>query len=341
MIDPLGNQVSFQGLTTLNNVEFFRMGQHNNFKAAIRFEGSNLASTGTTSSVEGCVVHDSSGWGLSVKSSSNILLKSIDVFSAVQIGVSLDSTKNVKADSVNVFGVASRGETFGADKECCFAMCSFTSGIACTGTNVTNSIVAGCPYAGFIAPGYSCNDPVGNSKTNVFKDNVAHSVKGSGFCVFPDVALADKKTCYQGSDFKAYKNEEAGIGVMPTTDEVRFSNIVSVDNTLGISINLSGETDNEKKSIFKDSFVYGESSDLAKDCPDGSGSATGASCFCHDKIGHMSAQITRQGKSPHNNSRPSRPVYMPVDYATWNSRSVVTNVAFSNFISELTSCGAK
>jgi hypothetical protein len=68
-------------------------------------------------------------------------------------------------------------------------MCSYTDETKCTKTSVTNSIVAGCPYAGFIAVGYSCNDPVGESTTNVFKDNVAHSVDGNAFCIFPDIAL--------------------------------------------------------------------------------------------------------------------------------------------------------
>jgi len=148
--------------------------------------------------------------------------------------------------------------------------------------------VAGCPYAGFIANGYSCKDPVGQSTTNIFKDNVAHSVNGCGAAIVPDYALSDGGTCYQGSHFKAYKNEQASIGVMQTTNEVRFSNIVSVDNVKGISINLSGETDTEKIALLKDSFIYGESSDLAKDCPDGSGNTTGANCYCHAKMGHMS-----------------------------------------------------
>lgn len=75
---------------------------------------------------------------------------------------------------------------------------------------------------------------------------------------------------------------------MSITNEARFSNIVSVDNTLGVSINLSGETDVEKISRLKDSFIYGENSDLAKDCPDKNGANTGANCFCPDKMGHMS-----------------------------------------------------
>lgn len=197
----------------------------------------------------------------------------------------------------------------GSDKECCFAMCSFTTGASCTKTSVTNSIVGGCPYAGFIAVGYGCADPVGGSTTNVFKNNVSHSVNGSGACIFPDPALASGKTCYQGSDFIAYKNAQASIGVMQTTDEARFTNIVSIDNTLGVSINLSGETDIEKKAVFKNSFVYGETPDLANDCPDGSGSATGAECWCSDKMGHMSSVAPRKDKEPHNPMKSSRPVY--------------------------------
>lgn len=78
-----------------------------------------------------------------------------------------------------------------ADKECCFAMCSISDPnlIKCTKTSVTNSIVAGCPYAGFIGVGYSCDDPVGASTSNVFKNNVAHSVQGCGVCIFPDIGL--------------------------------------------------------------------------------------------------------------------------------------------------------
>lgn len=75
---------------------------------------------------------------------------------------------------------------------------------------------------------------------------------------------------------------------MQTTNEVRFSNIVSVDNTLGISLNVAGETDTEKIVLFQDSFVYGETNDLAKDCPDKFFGNTGANCICKDKMGHMS-----------------------------------------------------
>jgi hypothetical protein len=78
-----GTSVTFQGITTLNNVEFYKMGQLDNFKAALRFEGSNLPSTSAAfSAVEDCVIHEAAGWGVSVVNSSNIRLKNIDVFDA-------------------------------------------------------------------------------------------------------------------------------------------------------------------------------------------------------------------------------------------------------------------
>jgi hypothetical protein len=81
MFDAQGNQISYQGLTILKNVEFSRMGQLDNFHAAIRFENSNLPSTSTVlSSIDGIAIHSSVGWGISVKGSSNINLKNSDVF---------------------------------------------------------------------------------------------------------------------------------------------------------------------------------------------------------------------------------------------------------------------
>ena len=52
---------------------------------------------------------------------------------------------------------------------------------------------------------------------------------------------------------------------------------------------MAGETDTEKIILFQDSFVYGETNDLAKDCPDKFNEInTGANCICKDKMGHMS-----------------------------------------------------
>jgi hypothetical protein len=207
---------------------------------------------------------------------------------------------------VNVFGVKRRFTKLAdnmVDRESCYSICAFTDAAPCTKTTVINSIVAGCPYAGFIAPGYSCADPVGASTTNVFKNNVAHSINGSGFGFFPLVNVPGLTACFQASDIKAYKCDQAGVGQLTEGDKAIISNFVGVDNTLGITINTAGETDSLKSTILKDSFIYGENSDIAKDCP------TGANCWCHDKMGHMSVVFPRTGKTPHNPSASPRPVY--------------------------------
>lgn len=294
------------------------------------------------SSVENVVIYDSIGWGISVKNSQNISLKNVNVFKTTQIGVSIDGSTNISADGVNVYGVQRRPITFYdnvVDKECCFAFGTYF-GFGVTTSSVINSRVGGCPYAGFLAPAYGCADPVGASTTNVFKNNVAHSVDGSGAAIVPDPKQATHKTCHQGSHFAAYKVSQGGIGTMQTSDEVRFSNIISVDNTLGLAINLSGETDKEKLITLQNSFIYGENTDIAKDCPDGvGGSATGANCYCAAKMGHMNSSFVRKDKDPHNPSASARPVHKIKSYHTWNGKAITKNTTFKNFKSELTACG--
>jgi hypothetical protein len=65
---------------------------------------------------------------------------------------------------------------------------------------------------------------------------------------------------------------------------MRASNIVLVDNQLGITLNIAGSEDLQRVIKFSDSFIYGESDDLSNDCPD---PATGAACYCPDKYGFM------------------------------------------------------
>lgn len=160
-----------------------------------------------------------------------------------------------------------------AAKEACMAHCSWNEYTPCWHTSYTNSIVAGCPFAGVIAQGYSCKDPVGQSSTNILKNIVAHSSSGSGALVLPDIGVSDNKLCYQISHISAYKNDQAGIATMYPTAELRASNIVLVDNHLGISLSIVNyhlEDPNELKLIkLSDSFVYGEADDMHKDCPDG------------------------------------------------------------------------
>ena len=75
---------------------------------------------------------------------------------------------------------------------------------SCFDVSVTNNIAAGCKFAGFVAPGYNCDD----SSSTIFKDNISHSNKGTGADVFPDSANGRRhEKCYEVSHFKAYKTE--------------------------------------------------------------------------------------------------------------------------------------
>jgi hypothetical protein len=127
---------------------------------------------------------------------------------------------------------------------------------------------------------------------------------------------------------------------LKTSDQVRFNNVVSVDNTLGVTMNLNGETDVEKIVLLKNSHLYGETTDLANDCPDGvGGSATGAECYCVAKMGHMASSFVQKGKTPHNPSASARPVYKLKAYATWNGKAIIESTTYHNFKSATTACG--
>jgi hypothetical protein len=231
------------------------------------------------------------------------------------------------------------------DKETCVAFCSYLNNAdKCIKSTWKNSIVAGCPFAGFIYPGYSCADTVGSSLTHVMSGNVAHSNDGSGLVLYPDQnILSAVKDCFQGSDFKGYKNNGSSVATFFDSNEVRFSNLVSVDNVKGVSLMVGLETDFEKKMKLSNSFIYGESTTLAKDCPDGSGSATGANCECPDKMGVMSFGTATGSKQLdwHIPSASKRPIHKIKSYATWISTGFLDNVQISNFNSATSACGSR
>ena len=333
-IDANGNETTLQGLTVLDNVEFTKMGQNNTEKSAIRFERSNIPDTATEfSSVSNCAFHDSGTMAVFIYFSRNINFSNCDIFFTRQIGVVIDTSTKVNFDSVNVINVYQRGMANSdmADREACVAIGTWHEYVPCYQVSFTNSIVAGCPFAGLIAHGYSCNDTVGSSKSSVVKNVVAHSIHGSGFSIIPDVAIYnDSIKCFQMSHLSAYKNDQAGIGVAYKSDEVRATNIVLVDNQLGIILSLTND-ENDKIIKLTDSFIFGEASDLAKDCPDGTTGTTGAECYCPDKFGFMSFYALDHAKDAHIVEKAARPVYNTKALGAWSAKAIITNVQFKNF----------
>jgi len=87
------------------------------------------------------------------------------------------------------------------DKEACVAYCSWSEPDRCSGNSLKNSVAIACPYAGFVAPGHDCDD----TTSEVFRDNLAHSIDGTGAHIYPDPSRSSHPVCYEASHFKAYK----------------------------------------------------------------------------------------------------------------------------------------
>jgi hypothetical protein len=90
------------------------------------------------------------------------------------------------------------------DKEGCVSVCAYFNNddSDCYNNILQNNIAAGCLYAGFVAPGHDCGEA--ESQQN-FRDNVAHSVDGSGAHIFPDITGDNHALCFEGSHFASYK----------------------------------------------------------------------------------------------------------------------------------------
>jgi hypothetical protein len=139
------------------------------------------------------------------------------------------------------------------DKEGGVAFCSFVSGDKCFNSSVQNSIVAGVIYGGFVVPGHACGD----TTSVVFKNNVAHSIAGSGAYIFPDPTINTSSSCYEGSHFSAYKCDDTPLTTFYSTNEVRMRDMLFVDNHKGVSLNIGKEGSNLLVQL-SDSKIYGE-----------------------------------------------------------------------------------
>ena len=113
-------------------------------------------------------------------------------------------------------------------------------------------------------PGHACDDT--NSIT--FKNNVAHSIDGSGAYIFPDPAISSSSSCYEGSHFSAYKCKDTPLTTMYSTSEVRMRDMTFVDNHKGVSLQI-GRGGDDLKVKMSDSEIYGEVRGVNQDAPDG------------------------------------------------------------------------
>ena len=131
------------------------MGQRDNNRAAIRFEGTYQRAK----IVENVVAHTSTGWNMRIIDSQMITINNFSSIGSKSVGIAEDRSSDVNFYKAYIFDVSRRenvnGEYLGG-----FLFCIYTSpksGSPCSTVTIRNSIAAGCVGAGFVAPGHQCD----------------------------------------------------------------------------------------------------------------------------------------------------------------------------------------
>jgi hypothetical protein len=81
--------------------------------------------------------------------------------SGYQMGIAVWSSQNITMDELVIGDTKRRLDKESdslLDKECCVSICAwFGEDSSCSDISITNSISAGCVYAGFVVPGNDCD----------------------------------------------------------------------------------------------------------------------------------------------------------------------------------------
>ena len=295
----------------------------------MRFEGV----TAKASSITNSVVHNGLGWGISINSAANVLMRGNVIYNFQPFGVSMLTVSNITFDSNIVAHIHERdiaAANHYADKRAGVAICSQIEGNNCRDTHVTNNIVAGAAYAGYTSMGHDCGDYTGDQ----FKNNVAHSIKGfqggAGAIIYPDPSRPTQTTsCYEGSYFAAYKCFRQGVTGYTRAASVRYSFMTSIDNVLGFgmqSASGSGPLDYATMTMeLSDNKVYGETA--SSDCPDGANDF----CIKVEKMGLFPPVVTLRGKPIHPTNPDALPFDDPSSDASWGGRTILNRNEFIGF----------
>lgn len=224
-----------KGSIIMDQVQVFNCSQKDTYYGSIRFEGH----LGGHSRVSNSAVHNGLGMGVVVLNGNNVELVNNAFVGFRQVGMMLDFVRNCTITGNFIGDVFVRGIQFidmTIDKEACVAYSSYEkdAGTPSYDMTFTDNIAAGCPYAGFIAPGHVCGE---TDQVN-FRNNVAHSIAGYGSYSYPNPA--DSSACFEVSHFTAYKVSEPCVVTFAKTRDHRASHITCIDNEKGMSLNTAG-----------------------------------------------------------------------------------------------------
>ena len=193
---------------------------------------------------------NSYGWALSIVNSYFVTITQSSFIGASSIGIRVDYASDISLSFLFIGDVRTRNRRSiysVLTKEACVAFCSYQSnyfGSACSNVSITDSIAAGCPFAGFVAPAHRCED----LNSQKFTYNVAHSVDGVGAYIYPDPTDSTQKTCMEASYFFGYKNAGACLATFAKTDDLRVHDLSCIDNVEGLSLITTGTVVSDQDS---------------------------------------------------------------------------------------------
>lgn len=104
--------------------------------------------------------------------------------------------------------------------------CGETPGDVCSDIKLIGNIAGGTTFSAYVAHGHDC----GNYNQLFFRDNVAHSVEGTGAHIFKRPGGGN---CMEVSYFSAYKVTLDGVVSYSNYQEIRHSHMIVVDSGMG------------------------------------------------------------------------------------------------------------
>lgn len=156
--------------------------------------------------------------------------------------------------------------------------------------------------------------------------------------IYPDGSKSSHLTCYEASDFSAYKNEEQGAFAYFESEHIIYSNMTMVDNHKGFGATNGYINKDEYRnyiSELNDNYIYGDS--ILPDCPQ---AGNGGFCKKYDKIGIIVSSITMGAKNPIETGDSALPPAHMHKPGCWGGKYLYHRNKFFNFKSS-TSEGMK
>ena len=140
----------------------------------------------------------------------------------------------------------------------------------------------------------------------------------------------------EGSFFYAYKNSYDGAVSSFAVPNIKYSNMIFVDNGIGPNPIVGMEGDS-LSSVMNNITIWGES--LARDCPYQGYCTNNSASYCVNRTGFMLPMFVDGGKLPMPTSYADLPMYINNRQASFGGNINATGMNFRNFTSNTTWCG--